>query len=96
MGDPLTNGAIMPSIDLNEETNVVIGYDSPLSIMRILIFVIGMVGNLLVIFVLLVLREYRKTITHWCVSKSSQSITEWLVAPVIKSYCTASWVTLDR
>ena len=33
--------------------------------LRIFICVLGVVGNLLVIFVVLVLREYKKTVTHW-------------------------------
>jgi len=30
-----------------------------------LIFIVGVVGNTLVIFVIFVLREFRKSVTHW-------------------------------
>ena len=46
----------------NENGN---GSDIGLLLLRIFICVLGVVGNLLVIFVVLVLREYKKTVTHW-------------------------------
>lgn len=44
------------------------GHEEPdyaLAALRILVFVIGILGNLLVIFIILVLAEYKKAVTHW-------------------------------
>jgi len=34
-------------------------------IISMAIFLVGILGNTAVIFVILILREYRKTVTHW-------------------------------
>lgn len=39
--------------------------DYALAAFRILIFVIGIIGNLMVIFIILILAEYKKAVTHW-------------------------------
>lgn len=39
--------------------------DVVLAAFRVLVFVIGILGNLLVIFVILILAEYKKAVTHW-------------------------------
>lgn len=40
-------------------------YSIEILIFRILICIFGVAGNALVILVVLVLQEYKKTITHW-------------------------------
>ena len=39
--------------------------DIPKVFFSIFICVVGLLGNLIAIFVILVLREYKKSVTHW-------------------------------
>ena len=57
MGD--TQISFEVNLDSAEEIDV------PLTFFRLLIFIVGILGNLLVIFVILILAEYKKAVTHW-------------------------------
>lgn len=56
-----------------------VDYDVGLMVFRILVCGAGTVGNLLVIFVILVLREYEKATTHWYVLQLAIADTIFLL-----------------
>lgn len=59
-----------------EEENKI---DIPLTVFRILVCSVGIIGNLLVIFVILILAEYKKAVTHWYVLQLAVADTVFLL-----------------
>lgn len=60
----------------NNETN---GPNWAITIFLLIVFAIGMIGNFLVIFVIVVLAEYKKVLTHWYILQLAIADTIFLL-----------------